>query len=62
MIEKAIGTPYYLAPEMCKEQSYNLKIDIWMLGCLAYELCNLQKPFYSDKVESLIKKIVEDEV
>ena len=32
LAKTAIGTPYYLSPEICKEQRYNNKSDIWSLG------------------------------
>jgi len=41
----SLGTPYYLSPEICQNKPYNYKTDIWMLGCLLYELCTLKKPF-----------------
>ena len=50
----AVGTPYYLPPEMLDRkhyEHYNFSIDVWMLGCVLYELCTLEKPFY-DKDES----------
>lgn len=34
----AIGTPYYLSPEICQERPYNQKSDVWSLGCVLYEL------------------------
>ena len=36
-----IGTPYYISPELCKDQPYNDKSDVWALGCVLYELCTL---------------------
>jgi serine/threonine protein kinase len=40
-----LGTPYFLSPEMCKGSMYNYKSDIWMVGCVIYEACTLNKPF-----------------
>lgn len=37
-----VGTPYYLSPEVCKNEPYTYKSDIWSLGCVLYELCALE--------------------
>lgn len=37
-----VGTPYYLSPEVCKNDPYTYKSDIWSLGCVLYELCTLE--------------------
>ena len=58
MVTTSLGTPFYLSPELCKNTEYNFKTDIWMLGCLLYEICNLEKPFYSESLEELIHKII----
>jgi NIMA (never in mitosis gene a)-related kinase len=41
----SLGTPYYLSPEVCAGKPYDSKSDVWMLGCLLYELCTLSHPF-----------------
>lgn len=43
-----IGTPYYLAPELCEGKSYDTKSDIWALGCLLYEMCTHRRAFDSE--------------
>ena len=43
--QTAIGTPYYLSPEICQEKPYNQKSDIWSLGCILYELVTLRHAF-----------------
>ncbi len=40
-----LGTPYYLSPEICQNSKYDHKTDIWMLGCVLYELSTYEKPF-----------------
>jgi len=41
----AVGTPYYLSPEICSAKGYNNKSDVWSLGCILYELCTMQHVF-----------------
>lgn len=57
MSNTAIGTPYYLSPEICQGKAYNMKSDIWSLGCILYELCTLHHPFDSNCLNGLIVKI-----
>ncbi len=52
-----VGTPYYMSPEQVSEKSYNEKSDIWSLGCLTYELINLNPPFRATNQLALAKKI-----
>lgn len=40
-----IGTSNYVAPEMYMGQSYDRTIDIWSLGCILYEMIELEKAF-----------------
>ena len=54
-----IGTPYYLSPELCDEQPYNDKSDVWALGCILYELCTFNHPFNAKCQASLILKIIQ---
>ncbi|KAH0789248.1 CAMK family protein kinase [Histomonas meleagridis] len=56
----AIGTPYYISPELCQGMEYNAKSDIWALGCILYELCTLKHPFDSNCLNGLIIKIVRN--
>lgn len=52
----SLGTPYYLSPEICKSQPYYYSSDIWMLGCLLYELCTLEKPFQGSIITVIFLK------
>ncbi|KAM3141150.1 hypothetical protein pb186bvf_006755 [Paramecium bursaria] len=54
----AIGTPYYLSPEICQEKPYNQKSDIWSLGCILYELTTLNHAFDAMSMKELVLKIL----
>ena len=53
------GTPYYASPEVWKDNPYDLKSDIWSLGCITYEMCMLKTPFRANNMEGLFKKIIK---
>ena len=55
----AIGTPYYLSPEICENKPYNNKSDVWSLGCILYELCTLKHAFEAGNMKSLVLKILK---
>ncbi|XP_028038286.1 serine/threonine-protein kinase Nek8-like [Bombyx mandarina] len=57
-----IGTPYYLAPELCEGQPYDTKSDIWALGCLLYEMCTHKRAFESETLVGLVKAITSGSV
>ena len=51
------GTPYYASPEVWRDEDYNVKADIWSLGCVIFELCNLKQPFQASGLDRLYKKV-----
>ncbi|XP_004844184.1 serine/threonine-protein kinase Nek5 isoform X3 [Heterocephalus glaber] len=57
-----IGTPYYLSPEICQNQPYNNKTDVWSLGCVLYELCTLKHPFEGNNLHQLVRMICQARV
>ena len=57
----AVGTPYYLAPEVINGDPYGRKADVWALGVLLYELATLRKPFDADALPALAMRIMRGE-
>lgn len=52
------GTPYYASPEVWRDQPYDLKSDIWSLGCVIYEAAALQPPFRASDMNALYRKVM----
>lgn len=53
-----IGTPIYLAPEVCDSRPYGIKADIWSLGIVLYELFALAPPFRAENLAALMMRIL----
>ena len=53
------GTPYYASPEVWRDQPYDIKSDIWSLGCVLYETITLKPPFRATDMASLYKKVLK---
>ena len=51
------GTPYYASPEVWWDEPYNIKTDIWSLGCVLYEMCMLRPPFKAMDMNELYSKV-----
>jgi len=43
-----VGTPFWMAPEVICKQPYGSKIDLWALGCVAFELAVGTPPYHSE--------------
>ena len=60
---KTAMTPCYTAPELFSENGiYSFKTDLWALGCIMYEMAIGQVPFFEERVNKLIMKIIHDEI
>ena len=59
MLKTQTGTPYYASPEVWQDKPYDLKSDIWSVGCVLYETCALVPPFTAKDMQGLFRKICE---
>eukprot|EP00440_Ansanella_granifera_P008569 gb/GFBE01009283.1/.p1 GENE.gb/GFBE01009283.1/~~gb/GFBE01009283.1/.p1 ORF type:complete len:688 (+),score=135.27 gb/GFBE01009283.1/:1-2064(+) len=59
--QTTIGTPLYLAPEICNGEAYGVKSDLWSLGVVTYELAALQVPFQAPSMMNLVVKVCNAE-
>ncbi|MEX1362586.1 MAG: protein kinase [Nannocystaceae bacterium] len=49
------GTPHYMAPEQILGSDFDGRLDIYALGCTAYELLVGVPPFDAEEVEDILK-------
>ena len=54
------GTPHYMAPELILSQPFDGRLDIYALGCMAYEFLVGSPPFDAKTIEALLEKQVND--
>lgn len=58
MAHSLLGTPLFMAPEVCQEMAYDAKADIWAMGIIIYELITLKKPFDGNSIQAVFDKII----
>ena len=47
-----------MSPELFKNKPYSYKSDVWALGCVMYEMCNLRHAFDANSIQGLAVKIL----
>lgn len=53
------GSLRYMAPEVAKEEPYNLSVDIYSFGILLWQICSLKMPFEGFDVPKHAECVVE---
>lgn len=54
------GTPHYMAPELILSRPFDGRLDIYAIGCMAYEFLAGIPPFDAKSIEHLLEKQVND--
>ncbi|XP_064198230.1 serine/threonine-protein kinase 3-like isoform X5 [Anguilla rostrata] len=54
-----VGTICYQSPEIIEEVANNSTSDVWALGCVLYELCELKHAFPEENLRKLFNKIAD---
>lgn len=56
---RVMGTPYYTSPEQIRGQSVpDVKVDLWSVGVLLYQMVSGRRPFAAPKLDELCHEIV----
>ncbi|KAF8078698.1 kinase-like domain-containing protein [Lyophyllum atratum] len=59
------GTIYWMAPEMLdsdKELGYNVKVDIWGVGCIVLEMWTGERPWYGEEIYPVMLKLSQQKL
>jgi len=60
MLSTQTGTPYYASPEVWQDKPYDLKSDIWSVGCVLFEMCALSPLFKAETCKHYLEKSAKE--
>eukprot|EP00597_Dinobryon_sp_UTEXLB2267_P019024 CAMPEP_0201098574 /NCGR_PEP_ID=MMETSP0812-20130820/7620_1 /ASSEMBLY_ACC=CAM_ASM_000668 /TAXON_ID=98059 /ORGANISM="Dinobryon sp., Strain UTEXLB2267" /LENGTH=521 /DNA_ID=CAMNT_0047354073 /DNA_START=670 /DNA_END=2235 /DNA_ORIENTATION=- len=59
LLADKVGTPQYMAPEICSKKKYSYAVDLWSAGVVLYVMLFGQPPFDNPKPSILYKDIIK---
>ena len=54
------GTPHYMAPEQIRGDAFDGRLDMYSVGCMAYELLASKPPFDGNTIEAILLAQLDD--
>lgn len=55
-----LGSPLYMAPEIIEEKKYDMRVDVWSVGVIAYILLSGRPPFKGRSKEEIFESILNN--
>lgn len=59
-LSDVLGSPLYMAPEIVNEKTYDLRVDVWSVGVIAYILLSGRPPFKGKTKQEIFNSILHD--
>jgi hypothetical protein len=56
------GSPYYMAPEMVRQQAVDRRVDVYALGVVLYEMLVGQRAFGGNSLEDIAQEVLDKAV
>jgi calcium-dependent protein kinase len=57
-LDLALGSPLYMAPELCEEKEYDNRVDVWSTGVIAFILLSGMPPFLGSSKDEIYDTII----
>ena len=58
LLKTQTGTPYFASPEIWTDHPYDIKSDIWSLGCILYQMTTLKMPFNGNNYKEVYNNVM----